>query len=73
MIIGRNLNGTIYGAWTSEQPNDADHPRMEEVADDHPDVVEFFSPKAVAADPINDLRIAMKADPLLLNKLRALP
>ena len=41
MFIGRNLDGTIYGAWTSKQPQDASHQRVEEVPEDHPDLVAF--------------------------------
>lgn len=41
MWIGRKPNGEIYGAWTSKQPEDADHPGLEEVADTHPDLVAF--------------------------------
>lgn len=45
MHIGRRLDNSIYGCWTSRPANDADHPRVEEVADDHPDVVAFLAPK----------------------------
>lgn len=71
MFIGRNQSGEIYGVWTSKQPNDADHPRMEEVADDDPELRAFLAPKPVAPDPIDELRAAMKADPTLLDKLKA--
>ena len=49
MFIGRKNDGTIYGAWASRQPDDADHPGMEEVPDNHPDVVAFFAPKQTVA------------------------
>ena len=45
MFIGRRPDGSIWGTFTSAQPNDDDHPGMEEVADDHPDVIAFNSPK----------------------------
>jgi len=45
MFIGRRLDGTIYGAWTVRQSDDADHPRQEEIADNHPDVIAFLAPK----------------------------
>ena len=45
MWIGRRLDNTLYGTWTSRQPDDVDHPRQEEVADTHPDVVAFLAPK----------------------------
>ena len=43
MFIGRRLDGSVYGMWTSPQPDDADHPNIEEVQDDHPDVVAFVN------------------------------
>ena len=45
MFIGRNLDGTLYGAWSVRQLDDAFHPRQEEVPDTHPDVVAFLAPK----------------------------
>jgi len=45
MWIGRRLDGSIYGVWSQKQPTDADHPRVEEVPDDHPDLVAFLAPK----------------------------
>jgi len=45
MFVGRRATGEIYGCWTSRQPDDADHPRLEEVADDHPDLVAFLAPQ----------------------------
>ncbi len=45
MFIGRRQDGSIYGAWRERQPEDADHPNMEEVSDDHPDLVAFLAPK----------------------------
>lgn len=41
MFVGRRTDGTIYGTWTCRQPDDADHPNIEELPDDHPDVVAF--------------------------------
>ncbi len=43
MWIGRNLDGSVYGLWTTKQPRDADHPRLEEVDETHPDVMAFRS------------------------------
>lgn len=60
MFIGRRPDGSIYGAWTSLQPNDEDHTRMEEVADDHPDLLVFLTPKPPAGriqDPLEVLLI----------------
>jgi len=45
MFIGRNLDNTLYGAWSVRQPDDTFHPRQEDVPDDHPDVVAFLAPK----------------------------
>lgn len=49
MFIGRRPDGTLYGAWTSRQPNDADHPGMEEVGEDHPDLVAFQNRPVIKA------------------------
>ena len=72
MFIGRRPDGTIYGAWTCKQPQDADHLGMEEVAEDHPDIVAFLAPKPVVIDPLDDLRQALKSDLTLLDKIKAL-
>ena len=42
MWVGRK-NGEIYGTWTVRQPNDEHHTGMEELPDDHPDVVAFVN------------------------------
>lgn len=41
MFIGRRPDGSIYGTWSSPQPKDEFHPGVEEVHDDHPDLVAF--------------------------------
>ena len=41
MFVGRRPDGTIYGTWTSRQPQDADHLNVVEEPDNHPDVVAF--------------------------------
>lgn len=62
MHIGRRPDGSIYGSWTSKQPNDADHPGMEEVDDDHPDLVAFLAPKPeVKQETVADLKAALIA------------
>ena len=61
MYVGRRLDGSIYGTWTVRQPDDADHPGMEEVPDDHPDVVAFVNrprPKPVDKIAALESRIA---------------
>ena len=65
MFIGRLPSGQIYGAWTCKQPNDADHLGIEELPDDHPEVVAFINrsvplPKDIV-DQIMDLPVARKA------------
>ena len=45
MFIGRRLDGSIYGSWTCKQLEDEYHPNVEEVSDDHPDLVKFLAPK----------------------------
>ena len=55
MFIGRRPDGTIYGAWTVKQPQDADHLGMEEVAEDHPDLVAFRNRPQPAAKDVVDL------------------
>lgn len=70
MFVGYK-SGSVYGTWTSRQPNDADHPGIVELPDDHPDVVTFLNRPAPPPDPIDELRSAMKADPTLLDKLKA--
>lgn len=71
MFIGRKPDGTIYGAWTSKQPNDKDHPGIEEVADDHPDLVAFLNrPMPVARSVAAELVEQIKADPEALAALK---
>jgi hypothetical protein len=55
MFIGRRLDGSIYGCWTSRQASDADHPGIEDVADNHPELIEFLAPKPLPdlSDPAN--------------------
>lgn len=43
MFVGRRPDGSIYGTWACRQPNDADHSNVEELPDDHPDVVAFMN------------------------------
>lgn len=71
MFIGRK-NGAIYGAWSIPQPNDEFHQGIVELPDNHPDVVAFLAPKPAIPDPIDDLRTALKADPLLLDAIKKL-
>ena len=41
MFVGRRPDGSVYGTWTCRQPDDADHPNVEELPDDHPEVLAF--------------------------------
>lgn len=43
MFIGRRDDGSIYGCWTVPQPADANHLRLEEVPENHPDLIEFIN------------------------------
>lgn len=43
MFIGRRQDGSIYGSWTVKQPDDEFHTGVEELPDDHHDVVSFMS------------------------------
>lgn len=62
MFVGRREDGSIYGLWTVRQPKDADHPRMEELPDDHPDVVAFVNrPTPQAADKVAALEARVAA------------
>jgi hypothetical protein len=65
MFVGRQLDGSIYGAWTTLQPNDADHLRIEELPDNHPDVVAFLAPKPIDFSNVDNLEKGLKAIALL--------
>jgi hypothetical protein len=41
MFVGRRSDGSIYGTWTCLPPGDIDHPNVEELPDDHPEVLAF--------------------------------
>jgi hypothetical protein len=76
MFIGRRLDNSLYGCWTSRQPDDADHPRQEEVPDDHPDLLAFLAPKPPDPRVVTDEeeREACKADGTMrtiINQTRA--
>lgn len=72
MFIGRNLDGSIYGTWTSQQREDADHPRLEELPDDHPDVLDFQKTRVAAPAVSKALRDAVLNDPSVPLSLKAL-
>mgnify|MGYP001584484928 CR=1 FL=1 len=56
MFAGRSPDGTIYGAWTCKQPDDPDHPGIEELPDDHPDVLAFINrPEPTLKDVVDQL------------------
>ena len=71
MYIGRRADGSVYGSWTVRQPNDADHANIEELTDDHPDVVAFLTrplpvsrniglrSRVISATSINDLKAVL--------------
>ena len=62
MFVGRRPDGSIYGTWTCRQPDDADHSGMEELPDNHPDIVAFVNrPTPAQRDRVAELeaRIAI--------------
>lgn len=63
MYIGRRPDGSIYGAWTSKQPEDTNHPNMEVVPDDHPDLVAFRQRRVnkVRPNPLAELEARITA------------
>ena len=62
MFVGRRPDGSIYGTWTSRQPDDADHPGMEELPDNHPDVVAFVNrPQPITVDKVAALETRIAA------------
>lgn len=71
MWIGRKPDGSVYGVFSVRQPDDADHPRMEEVADNHPDVVAFLAPKVTQKDPGEQFLDALRSSPGRLNAIKA--
>ena len=62
MFVGRNSDGSIYGAWTCPQPDDADHPGIEVLPDNHPDVVAFVNrPLPITVDKVAALETRIAA------------
>lgn len=58
MFIGRKPDGSIYGTWTSPQPRDSFHLGIEEVTDNHPDVVAFANRQLPVRIDTRDAKIA---------------
>ena len=55
MFVGKR-DGIIYGTWTCPQPDDADHPGIEALPDNHPDVVAFLNrPQSPAKDLVDQI------------------
>jgi hypothetical protein len=75
MFIGRRVDRSIYGCWTSKQPDDADHPGQEEIADNHPDLLAYLTPKTrdprLIADDIE--RDVAKQDAAILVLVNSTP
>ena len=62
MFVGRRPDGSVYGTWTCKQPHDEDHQRIEEVPDDHPDVIAFINrPRPLAGKTIEERVAALEA------------
>ena len=72
MFIGRRRDGTVYGAWANQQPEDSDHPGIEEVDDDNPDLVEFRKPHLVYPKIDKAILDAVLNDPQVPDSLKAL-
>jgi hypothetical protein len=67
MFIGRKQNGECYGAWICKQPDDADHPGIEEVTDDHPELLAFINrPIPLAKDILDQIAALSPARKALL-------
>ena len=62
------INGTITGVYRNRQFSG-----QEELPDDNPDIANFVNrPIPTIIDPLNDLRIALKDNPTLLDRIKAL-
>ena len=62
MFIGRRVDNSLYGCWAVRQPDDASHPRQEEVPDDHPDLLAFLAPRPpVDHSDLDNLQKQLKA------------
>ena len=57
MLIGRRPDGTIYGAFATQQKPDDFHPGLEEVEDTHPEYVAFKNRRVgrVHFDPVAEI------------------
>lgn len=69
MWIGRNIDGTVYGVFAQKQ--DESNPRLEEVPENHPDIITFRNrPRSVVIDP-RDTKIAeLEARIVVLERVR---
>ena len=59
MFIGKRPDGSIYGSWACPQPTDVDHPSIEEVKDDAPELVSFLTRSLPA--PVNPYDVKIEA------------
>jgi len=60
--IGRRPDRSIYGAWTSKQPMDADHLGLEEVPETDPEYLAFLiPPPPIDRSDTNNLERVLKA------------
>ena len=60
MFVGRRADGSIYGTWTCRQPSDADHHNLEELPDDHPDIIAFLNRPILTKRIVPELDAVMK-------------
>lgn len=58
MFVGRRPDGSVYGMWTCRQPEDEHHPNIEELPDDHADVVAFMTRPSPQAGKSLEERVA---------------
>lgn len=66
MFIGRRADRSIYGCWSVRQPDDADHPGQEELANNDPELLAFLAPKSpLDISDIDNLDKALKTLALL--------
>lgn len=57
MWIGRRTDGSVYGAWATEQHEDHFHPNIEEVSETHPDYIAFSNRRKdrIRIDPLSKI------------------
>ena len=72
MFVGRRPDGTIYGTWTSRQPEDSAHQGIEEVDDDSKEIAEFRKQQPGISKVNKAIIDAVLNDPQVPDTLKAL-